>query len=131
MAMWSAWALERFDIEQNQVKYVYDGDTFFIHCQPHLMCKNGKLGVRALGLDTPEMKGECESEKQLARLAKQLLVTLKNQSQTITIEYDPKRPYDKYDRLLAHVRFDQIDWTDVMITSNLGRVWTGKRGGWC
>lgn len=113
------------------IRYVYDGDTFYIDCVPEFKCVNGKLGIRALGLDTPEIKGECTKEKRMARLAKQHLVQLKNQSEYYLVEPDSKRPYDRYNRLLAKVSFNGVDWAESMINANLGRVWTGSRGGWC
>ena len=113
------------------IKYVYDGDTFYMDCISGYRCQNGKLGVRALDLDTPEIKGECGQEIERARAAKRFLVSLKNRSNEITVIPNHKRPYDRYGRLLAHVYFDGVNWTESMIDSGLGRVWNGSRGGWC
>ncbi len=113
------------------IRYVYDGDTFFLECVEQFKCNKGKLGIRALELDTPEIRGECQFEKDMARAAKRHLVELKNNSKTITITPSPKRPYDRYNRLLASVSFDGVDWAESMIEAELGRVWTGSRGGWC
>ena len=115
----------------NQIKYTIDGDTFVINCVHQFKCVNGKLSIRALALDTPEMRGECQSETDRARAAKQFLVALKNKSTTITITPNAKRPYDRYNRLLASVKFDDIDWATAMIEASHGRVWNGSRGGWC
>ena len=118
-------------LSTDMIKYVYDGDTFIIECIENFKCNNGKLSIRALALDTPEIKGECQYEKEMARAAKRHLVELKNSAKTFTITPNNKRPYDRYNRLLASVSFDGVDWAESMIKANLGRVWTGSRGGWC
>jgi len=126
-----AYSMEPFEISKSQIKYVYDGDTFYIKCIDGLRCNGGKLGIRALELDTPELRGECELEIVMARKAKQHLVALKDRASTIVINPNNKRPYDKYNRLLANVSFDNFDWNDYMIDRGLGREWTAKRGDWC
>lgn len=130
-AIGSASASESIQLPIDKIKYVYDGDTFMIECVEQFKCNNEKLSIRALALDTPEMKGECEYEKDMARAAKQHLVQLKNSADTFTITPNYKRPYDRYNRLLASVTFNGVDWAESMINSGLGRVWTGSRGGWC
>lgn len=122
---------EPFVLDKSDIKYVYDGDSIYINCRPEYRCTKGKLGIRALALDTPEMKGECEEEIVTARLAKQHLVTLKNDAKRITVYPNGKRLYDKYGRLLASIKFDDRDWATSIIDSSLGRKWNGQRGGWC
>lgn len=120
------------NISSDEVLYIYDGDTFFIECIPELKCEKNRIGVRALGLDTPEIKGECESEKKLAQAAKKVLVTLIRDSKLIRIESGKgSKQYDKYGRLLAHVWFDEVNWMEHLIEQGYGRAWKGKREEWC
>lgn len=120
-----------FVLPGEAVRYAYDGDTIYVNCLEGLRCTNGKLGIRALGMDTPEMRGKCRYEIELARNAKQHLVALMRSASVIVVTPNASRPYDKYGRLLAAVSFDGVDWAESIISAGLGRVWTGKRGGWC
>lgn len=107
---------------------IYDGDTFFItipDCDP-LLCE--KLGVRVRGIDTPEIRGKCEKEKQLARQAKLAteqflhggLVELKRVER------------GKYYRLVADVEVDGGLLSDHLINLGLARPYDGgHRAGWC
>lgn len=52
---------------------VYDGDTITVNiedCKYPVMCN--KIGVRLRGFDTPEIKGKCPKEKELAQQAKKI-----------------------------------------------------------
>ncbi|MGH1427863.1 MAG: thermonuclease family protein [Arenicella sp.] len=119
-------------ITSDEVLYIYDGDTFFIECIPELKCEKDKIGVRALGLDTPEIKGKCDSEKKRAQAAKKALVALIRHSKLIRIESEQgNKQYDKYGRLLAQVWFDEVNWVDHLIEHDYGRAWKGKREEWC
>jgi len=55
----------------SEVTSIYDGDTFkaTIHGWHALICE--RISIRVNGVDTPEMRGKCDQEKQLARKAKQ------------------------------------------------------------
>ena len=50
----------------SEIISVYDGDTFRANINelPDIVGKN--IAIRILGIDTPEIKGECEKEKTLA-----------------------------------------------------------------
>ena len=87
-----AFALTDFRIAQTEIKYIYDGDTFFITCRPELRCIKGKLGIRPPNVDTPEIKGKCIAEKKLAKRAKQHTMALLRHGKVITLHVNPKRP---------------------------------------
>ena len=55
-----------------QVVKVYDGDTFHADARPWPGVTI-RVSVRLEGIDTPEMRGKCESEKRAAREAKAAL----------------------------------------------------------
>ena len=95
---------------------VVDGDTFRY---------NGEA-IRILGLDTPEMRGKCPSERRLALKAKnRLRVLLQGQ---IRLE---RRGKGRYGRTLAHVYANGVDVAQVLITEGLGRPYNGGRRPWC
>lgn len=116
-------------VQQDDIKYIYDGDTFFLICPD---CPKGKLGVRVMGVDTPELRGRCQTEKQKARLAKQFAVAKLRAANKIVLIPNPKRRYDRYQRLLANVVIDGEDLGAALIGEGLGRPYGGeKRKSWC
>ncbi len=117
-------------LDKDQIKYINDGDTFTIHCIPGLRCENNKLGIRPPNVDTPEIKGDCESERLLARLAKQHTVQLLREADVIVLK-PISRQYDRYGRLLAHVIIDGQDLGESLIEHNLGKPYTNRRVNWC
>ena len=98
---------------------VVDGDT--------LRC--GAQRVRVIGLDAPEMRGQCPREVRRARAAKDRLAELVAEGVTLRT-----RGRDRYRRLLAVVRDRQgRDVAAVMIREGLARPYDGRgrRAGWC
>ncbi len=80
---------------------LYDGDTLFI-TMPGLPPELARMSVRVDGVDTPEIRGKCEAEKELAQRAK------------------------------ARVEFDGHDLAHLLMAEGLGRAYHGgKREGWC
>lgn len=121
-----------FEIDSNQILYIYDGDTFTIRCQSNLRCDGDKIKVRVWGVDTPELKGKCEREIELARESKRVAVDLLRSADSITIMYDSKHAYDKYGRLLGHVFINDVNLANILIDSGNGReYYGGHRSGWC
>ena len=103
--------------ENVSVASVYDGDTFKINLNCSLAVYCEKVPVRVRGVDTPEIKGNTEREKQLARKAK-----------VFTQEFLQKGPIslsncgrDKYFRLLCDVKNGQNkDLARELIKNRLG-----------
>lgn len=62
---------QSISLNQADIPYIYDADTFFVQCPE---CENGKRGVRVMGLDSLEIRGRCRAETVLARRAKQFAV---------------------------------------------------------
>lgn len=105
----------------NSTEYkVVDGDTI----------KNTDSDyIRLLGIDTPEIKGRCKKEKDMAIDAKKYLESIIYNAKEIKIIGNKS---DKYGRLLARVYADGQDASSAMLSSGLARVYTGeKRSGWC
>ena len=75
----------------------YDGDTCTISIPTLPGIFGDRLSLRLVGIDTPEMKGKCDSERMLALQAKAFLTQRLEQAQTIDIELVVG---DKYFRVL-------------------------------
>lgn len=108
-------------VKANAGEYVVvDGDTI----------KNSDSGyIRILGIDTPEIKGQCKSEKDKAVQAKKYLQSILESSKEIKVVGNKA---DKYGRLLAFVYADGVSVSGLMLQANLARVYDGgKRESWC
>jgi len=108
---------------------VYDGDTFKVRCPiwPGLVAEES---VRVRNLDTPEIKGKCQKEKDLAFEAKRLAQEHLKQVEISNIGRD------KYGRLLADVTVTidgkKVRWSEFLQKRGLGRPYDGgKRQSWC
>lgn len=121
-----------------QVENVYDGDTIKI-IYPGLPPELGKLSVRFRGVDTPEIKGKCDSEKKKAISAKNFTKkTIEKHGNNVLLE---NMSWDKYGgRLLADVYviekttvgYKKVNLSDLLIKNGHGRKYDGKqRYGWC
>ena len=108
------------------IKSVYDGDTF----RAYLPGYKDDQRVRVLGVDTPEIKGRCESEEELAIKARDFARQYLNSAKKITLSFG-KKERDHYGRLLAKVNVDGRDFAQTLIDNGLGRKWKGKRKSWC
>lgn len=101
----------------------YDGDTCKIELQnaPPLV---STITLRFEGFDTPEIRGKCQEEKEMAQMAKNITqgyMVFKGDLYT-----DGKR--GKYGRLLVRAPELQED----LIELGLARPYNGgKREGWC
>ncbi len=98
---------------------VIDGDTLAI----------GKRRIRLTGFDAPELDGECEAERQLARVARDELAAWLSLG---PFEMDggaaPAR--DRYGRELRAVRRGGEALADIMVERDLARP-SGQDRGWC
>lgn len=117
------------DVIVSSLVGVYDGDTFTatIGAWPPIIGE--AIRVRVAGLETPEIRGKCLDEKQLARRARAF--TRRALLNARTIELRNLRR-DKYFRLLADVCVDGDSLTQKIIDARLGRPYEGgKKGSWC
>ena len=106
---------------------VYDGDTFtaLAHPWPDI---DVTVRVRVKGVDAPEIRGKCESEKERARAARHRVRALVKDGVSLTAISD-----DKYNRKAAHVILpDGRDLADILVSEGYGRRYDGgKRESWC
>ena len=109
-------------IKQGRVIKCYDGDTITI--ASYLPYKNSELykfSVRINGIDCPEIKSKCVSEKECAQIAKKCvedkilhkMVRLENVS------------LEKYGRILADVYIDKVSMGDYLVEQRLAVKYEG------
>ena len=92
----------------------YDGDTCYVTA-PTLPEPLQKMSVRILGIDTPEIRADCESEKKLALKARELANKLFSTAEKIEFA---NLKWDKYGgRVLVDVYLDGKSYKDEIINS--------------
>lgn len=92
----------------------YDGDTL-------------RATFRIANIDAPEMKGQCDYERNLAIKAREFTrVWLAKGYVTIR-----QTGVDRYGRILAIVERNGEDLGRALIAAKLARPWVGKRQPWC
>ena len=92
----------------------YDGDTF-------------RATFRIANIDTPEIKGECDAERELAQRAKVFTERFLAQGNIVIRQSG----IDRYGRVLAVVSREGHDLGEALIAEGLARPWKGKREQWC
>lgn len=121
----------------DEVNYIYkvidivDGDTIIIDTKQESKLIN-KLGlrVRLYGIDTPEKKGKCQKEKDLALQAKEFTKNLIDQKQVILKDVK----WDKFGgRIDAKVFLNDLNIGQELIKNGLAIEYFGERKNknWC
>jgi len=108
---------------------VYDGDTFTVEAYPWPGLE-AKASVRVDGVDTPEIRGKCDAEKQKAIEARDYVKGL-ILGEVVQLE---NVKHGKYaGRVVADVILDGGEsLADKIIQQGLGREYHGgKRARWC
>ena len=117
-------------IEKRNGEYCYDGDT----CNAKMLGVPDslkKIKIRINGIDTPEIKGECEEEKKLALEAKQFINELIEKS---TIVYLKNMKWGKYGgRVVADLYIDKRDYKEYLKDKEFYVEYHGgkKTKNWC
>ena len=108
----------------------YDGDTITFNLREFHPIIGKGISVRVNGIDTPEIRGKCKAEKELARQAKELIGALLSKANKIDL-LNLQR--GKYFRLIADVIVDGINISDALIDADLAVRYDGgkKVKGWC
>ena len=122
-------ALADVEMREYRDKLCYDGDTCYV-TMPALPKTLSKMTVRILGIDTPELRGECSKEKELAMKAR--IFANKTFREARIIEFKDLK-WDKYGgRILSNVYLDGYLYADMIINEQLARPYDGgKKEGWC
>lgn len=107
----------------------YDGDTCYIIYES-LPESLQKMSIRVLGIDTPEIKGKCDKEKELALEAREFANSVFKAAKNIEFK-DLK--WDKYGgRVLSNVYLDGKLYSDLIIAKGLAKNYDGgKKISWC
>ena len=117
------------NVSVTRIISVYDGDTFRVDIDELSDIVGKNIAIRILGIDTPEIKGQCEKEKQLAIKARDFTRHYLNNASSIQLS-NLKR--DKYFRLLADVYVDGKSLAAALLANNLAVKYSGnKKSNWC
>jgi len=117
------------NVTVSEVTSIYDADTFRVNIEGYPPIVGERISIRVLGIDAPEIRGKCESEKIKAREAKQYTVQALRSAKTIELRNIQR---GKYFRILADVYVDGDNLAERLIKVGHARVYDGgKRLGWC
>lgn len=113
----------------DEIPSVYDGDTFRVNINAWPGIIGYRVPVRIDGIDTPELRGKCQAEKDLARKAKQFTVSMLRSAKKIELR-NMKR--GKYFRIVANVSIDGMDLGEKLIREGLAIKYDGRgQTIWC
>ena len=113
----------------SKVISVYDGDTFRVDIDslPPIVGKN--IPIRLNGVDTPEIEGKCQYEKDLALEARDFVRNKLANAKEIKLT---KLQRGKYFRVVADVMIDDVSLEQELLENKLAYKYTGgKKSSWC
>lgn len=117
------------DVAVTEVVSIYDGDTFTVNIKDWPSVAGERISVRIAGIDTPEMRGRCDYEKQRAREAKQFTVAALRNARQIRLQNLQR---DKYFRLLSDVYVDGENLGALLMQQGFAVPYAGKtKIDWC
>lgn len=117
------------DVIVSTVVTVHDGDTFSVMINKWPTIVGDKILVRVDGVDTPEILGQCQKEKDLAQKAKLFTQQFLNTDKRIYLKHMRR---DKYFRILADVQVNGKLLSQELINNGLARPYHGeKKQSWC
>lgn len=113
-----------------RVNSVYDGDTFRVDIKGVHPLLGQNISIRVAGVDTPEIRGECEREKVLAQQAKLITVDFLKRHKGSVVLVNPKR--GKYFRIVADVWAENESLKEKLLSARLAYPYTGgEKLSWC
>lgn len=110
--------------ERVEIVDCYDGDTCTVNIPGLPPVFGWHLPVRLAGIDTPEIRGKCPHEKELAIKTRDLVRRTLKQATRVDLA-DPQR--DKYFRLGAQVIADGRNISTMLLESGLAVPYFGGR----
>ena len=108
----------------------YDGDTIRVDIPGVHPLFGANIPVRLRGMDAPEIRAECQTEKKMALDAKERVKRLLEKAEHITLRETGR---DKYFRIVARVVADGVDVGDMLLKEGLAVPYDGGRKdkAWC
>lgn len=108
----------------------YDGDTCRFDLPGLHPIIGRSIAVRLNGIDTPEIRGRCKREKELAIKAKNRLNEILKNSKKIELRNIAR---GKYFRIVAEIWADGVNVNEVLINEGLGVRYLGGKKilSWC
>jgi micrococcal nuclease len=113
----------------SKVISVYDGDTFRVNIDslPPIVGKN--IAIRVNGVDTPEIRGKCLYEKNLALKARDFVRDRLANAKEIKLTNLQR---GKYFRVVANVLVDGVSLEQELLDNELAYDYDGgKKSSWC
>jgi len=113
------------------VEYVrnYDGDTITVNINDVHPLLGDNINIRVRGIDTPEIRGKCQYEKDLAYEAKYFVENLLISSNKINL-INAER--GKYFRIVADVIIDGVNLKDFLLDKEYIKLYNGgTKSKWC
>jgi endonuclease YncB( thermonuclease family) len=113
----------------SKVISVYDGDTFRVDIDslPPIVGKN--IPIRLNGVDTPEIRGKCKYEKDLAIKARDFVRNKLANAKEIKLNNLQR---GKYFRVVANVLVDGVSLEQELLDNEFAYKYTGgKKSSWC
>ena len=113
----------------SKVISVYDGDTFRVNIDslPPIVGKN--IPIRVNGVDTPEIRGKCQYEKNLALEARDFVRAKLANAKEIKLTNLQR---GKYFRVVANVLVDGVSLGQELLDNKLAYEYSGgKKSSWC
>lgn len=108
---------------------VIDGDTLRVRARIWLGQEITVL-VRLRGVDTPELKGKCAREKELARAARDLVSRAAASGPLIMTEISGGKYYGRVVAAVSNAQGHSL--APLLLDAGLARAYGGaRRGGWC
>ena len=117
------------DVKISKVISIYDGDTLRVNIDsfPAIVGKN--IRIRIKGIDAPEIKGKCQTEIDLAIMARDYLRNAINQSSQIELRNIER---GKYFRIVGELYIDGENISKGLIKEKLAYIYHGgKKRSWC
>lgn len=125
----TAFASNYGNVTVSEITSIYDADTFRANIDGYPPIIGERISIRVNGVDAPEIRGQCESEKVAARQAKQFTVNILRSAKQVELRNMQR---GKYFRILADVFVDGISLADALISAGYARAYHGeKRTSWC
>ena len=113
----------------SKVISIYDGDTFRVNIDslPPIVGKN--IPIRVNGVDTPEIRGKCQYESNLALKARDFVRAKLANAKEIKLTNLQR---GKYFRVVANVLVDGVSLEQELLDNNLAYEYSGgKKLSWC